>query len=337
MLHCLVFQDPPVDFNPKLQAAGCYCEHKDRLLLLHRSPNSPQGYTWGIPAGKFEINETPIQAAIRELYEETGLSLKAEDLQPVGKLFVRHPNIDFIFHLFQTSFESEPALFVDPKEHLEAKWATVKEALELPLIAGGIDTLNFYLRFKYKKALNRSISPTPFYYVRHGECNKHPEHLTDDEDMHISLNDNGHRQAHSIKQHIEQLPIKTVCVSPMKRAQQTLEIIGCTLNCPKIVIDDLKECNLATWLEMTQEPFKPGHLTEKFFERALRGINRALEYPGPVLIVAHGGIHWALTHMVGVSHEKKILHCVPVHFNVDTTQGWQAKILAKPFLAADNF
>ena len=158
MVHCLVFQDPPIDFNPKMEGSGCYCEHKDRLLFLLRNPNSPQGNTWGIPAGKFEVNETPIQAAIRELYEETGLSLKPEDLQPVGKLYVRHPNLDFIFHLFHKSFETEPALLVDPKEHLEAKWATVNEALEFPLIAGGIDTLNFYLRFKNKKDLNRSIS-----------------------------------------------------------------------------------------------------------------------------------------------------------------------------------
>lgn len=330
-ISCLVFQDPPVDFLPRVEAAGCYCEHEKRFLILRRSLHSPQGNTWGIPAGKLEPGEKPLQAAVRELYEETGIAVNPQNLEHVGQLYVRHPGLDFIFHLYRTSFGAEPSLTLDEKEHLEARWVTVEEALRLPLIAGGADTIHYYVKHKNSKSSRKQMPRSSFYYVRHGECDFQNRHYSDEEDMHFPLNDNGHRQAHSIKPLIEQLPIKTVCISPMKRAKQTFEIIAGSLNCHKVVIDDLRECNLATWLQMTQEPFDHrGELVQHFFERALRGVSRALEYPGPVLIVAHGGIHWAISHLLGVDHEKKIPNCVPVHFHVENIDGWKAKILAKP-------
>ncbi|OBA84776.1 NUDIX hydrolase [Mycobacteriaceae bacterium 1482268.1] len=44
------------------------------VLLQHRAPWSHQGGTWGLPGGARDSHETPEQAAIREAYEEAGLT-----------------------------------------------------------------------------------------------------------------------------------------------------------------------------------------------------------------------------------------------------------------------
>ena len=47
-------------------------------------------------------------------------------------------------------------------------------------------------------------------------------------------------------------------------------------------------------------------------ERALEGINEALRCPGPVLIVAHGGIYWAIERFAGIARRDRIPNGVPL-------------------------
>lgn len=52
-----------------------------RVLLLHgRDPARPSEQYWFTPGGGIEPGETPVQAAARELHEETGLAATAEEL-----------------------------------------------------------------------------------------------------------------------------------------------------------------------------------------------------------------------------------------------------------------
>jgi ADP-ribose pyrophosphatase YjhB (NUDIX family) len=50
------------------------------LLVQHGERGGHVSGTYGLPAGKFEQNETAKQAAIRELEEETGLKTTENDL-----------------------------------------------------------------------------------------------------------------------------------------------------------------------------------------------------------------------------------------------------------------
>jgi probable phosphoglycerate mutase len=68
----------------------------------------------------------------------------------------------------------------------------------------------------------------------------------------------------------------------------------------------------------------PPHV-EKFIQNVLDGINQSISKAGPVLIVAHGGIHWALCCVLGIEdHEWGIDNCVPVHFTINEEGRWKA-------------
>ena len=60
--------------------------------------------------------------------------------------------------------------------------------------------------------------------------------------------------------------------------------------------------------------------------RALAGLNAALRHPGPVLIVGHGGVYWAVQRHGRLDADSDIPNCVPVRYDppVDGFPGWTA-------------
>ena len=55
-----------------------------KILLLLRSDKSYwRPGIWGPPGGHVDSGETPIQAAVRETFEESGLTVKSADLKPL--------------------------------------------------------------------------------------------------------------------------------------------------------------------------------------------------------------------------------------------------------------
>jgi len=68
--------DPAAAATRKRTAAGCLilARRTGRFLFCFRSRDVPSGGTWSLWGGKPEGEETPIQTALREVQEETGLS-----------------------------------------------------------------------------------------------------------------------------------------------------------------------------------------------------------------------------------------------------------------------
>ena len=142
-----IFLQPPSPFNPTMEAAGCYCACRDRLLLVKRQSYKSQGNKWGVPAGKLEKNEDPLSAVIREMREEVGVHLPPESVYQVKTLYIRLPPIDYIYHMFYTQLAELPPISLDLEENQESCWSTLQEALQLPLVAAGKEALLYYKSF----------------------------------------------------------------------------------------------------------------------------------------------------------------------------------------------
>jgi 8-oxo-dGTP pyrophosphatase MutT (NUDIX family) len=139
-MKTFVYTSQPTAFQAKAYVSACYLFCEGKILLLKRAAHKPQGETWGVPAGKIEAGEDPKEAAIREAFEE--VSVRLTHLNSLGQLFVVHPDLHFVFHLFHQNFDAFPSISLSD-EHTEFVWVTPEEASRLPLIGGGLDSLNF--------------------------------------------------------------------------------------------------------------------------------------------------------------------------------------------------
>jgi probable phosphoglycerate mutase len=179
------------------------------------------------------------------------------------------------------------------------------------------------------------IMQKDFYFVRHGQTDHNilegqqkGDHAGD-----VPLNEAGKGQAKAIEPLIRLLPIRTICSSPMKRAKETKDIIASRLQVPHFEIDDLGECSAWIWKEMKRLRIQSLPPTSGdvglFIDRVRNGINHVLSLPGPPLIVAHGGIHWAICYLMSIEkHEWAIDNCAVVHFSIDENGKWIALKLA---------
>ena len=114
---------------------------------MERALNSVEGKTWGVPGGKIETGETPHQAAIRELVEETGIEVSSSQVKEIGRLYVQKPRGDYIFHMFQVHINEILQVTLSP-EHTQYLWANAEDIEALHLIGGGREVLDHYARMK---------------------------------------------------------------------------------------------------------------------------------------------------------------------------------------------
>ena len=128
----MIHKNKPENFTPKFEVVSCFVEYKNEILLLLRQDHKPEPNTYGVPAGKIDAGETPIQAMQREGREETQIDLI--DAEYFDKLYVRYPDYDFIYHMYSKKFTTRPEVTINPKEHKSFTRKTPKEALELDLI-----------------------------------------------------------------------------------------------------------------------------------------------------------------------------------------------------------
>jgi 8-oxo-dGTP diphosphatase len=130
-----IYLDEPSDFDPKIEVVGCFLEFQDQILLLHRQDNKSQGNLWGIPGGKLEKNESPIEAAIRETMEETGFDLSKQEITYLGKVYIKYPNFDYIYHMIKTCPTEHPGdVIITFNEHKGFTWVTPQDALQMHLM-----------------------------------------------------------------------------------------------------------------------------------------------------------------------------------------------------------
>ena len=117
--------------HPKLGAIAVV-HHQGRFLLVKRK-KEPNANTWGFPGGHVELGETALEAAVRELAEETGVIGKAERYLTNVDAITRDANGTIQFHyllavVICTYHSGRPVAADDVSD---AGWFTAEEAARL--------------------------------------------------------------------------------------------------------------------------------------------------------------------------------------------------------------
>lgn len=118
-----MIQDDDLAKDQKVRAAGILLVAPDgRALFLRRSGHGDHPGEWGLPGGVVEPHEIPVQAAIRELYEET--RIKGVDPSMLKLLDqTSTPDLDFTTFLLKVPRAFEPQL---NEEHNGHAWAPLE-------------------------------------------------------------------------------------------------------------------------------------------------------------------------------------------------------------------
>ncbi len=136
-LNAGIYLEKPINFNPKAAVVGCcYLHYQDKILLLHRQDSKAEGNRWGIPGGKLDEKEPLIDAIVREVYEETGFSLDKDKIHYIGKLYIKIPNFDFVYHMvdYLEEIHHPESVKINFNEHKGFTWVTPRDALKMDLI-----------------------------------------------------------------------------------------------------------------------------------------------------------------------------------------------------------
>ena len=167
------------------------------------------------------------------------------------------------------------------------------------------------------------ITPLPFVYLRHGETDWNRERRCQGH-TDIPLNETGIAQARAARDRLgrAQLGIASIVCSPLDRAQRTAEIVNEALGLAIATLDSLKESGFGAcegeltgpWHSDWQNGITPegAEPYDSFVIRSIEAINTALDHPGPVLIVGHGGVYRSMVRHAGVGLTERLPNCVPV-------------------------
>lgn len=95
--------------TPQTRAGVIIINDRNEILLMERV--KPNAHYYGVPGGRLEPGETPEQAAIRELHEETGLIIT------LGQLFLQvHNQGRDEYYFVAQSWSGTPVLGGEEKE-----------------------------------------------------------------------------------------------------------------------------------------------------------------------------------------------------------------------------
>lgn len=122
----------------RVRAVGAVLRDPEGRVLLVLRGNEPDRGTWSLPGGRVEPGESPEQAVVREMLEETGLQVEVrnriaqvERAHPAGGVYVID---DFeVSHAGGTLRAGDDAV--------DARWFTSTEALNDRLTPGLVEHL----------------------------------------------------------------------------------------------------------------------------------------------------------------------------------------------------
>jgi len=134
---------------------------------------------WTMPGGHFERGETPLKAAVRELYEETGL--KPEDMDYLGeKTVTSRDGKEITVYSYKAVCDGEPTCENDPDGELdEWEWVDVSDGIPGHIMDRLHAPKNVTLQFLGMQDKGLSKNDTPEFHKQ--ESNSSQAHPHDNE------------------------------------------------------------------------------------------------------------------------------------------------------------
>lgn len=109
----------------------------DKYFVAQRADKGELALKWEFPGGKIEQGETPQNALIRELNEELNIEVQVKGF--ITTIFHEYNSFYLKMHAYYAEI-IDGSIFLN--EHLNYKWLTKSQILELDLAAADIPIVN---------------------------------------------------------------------------------------------------------------------------------------------------------------------------------------------------
>ena len=96
-------------------------EFNNILCVMNKYTYKAKEYKWGLPKGRIENNETYLECAKREIYEETGLKF------PNSRFRVYYPMINSIMYIIHLKIKKDNFLINDDSEIQFVEWKNIDD------------------------------------------------------------------------------------------------------------------------------------------------------------------------------------------------------------------
>lgn len=143
MSNVTIYQSKPEGFKSDVALAAAWLVFNDQYLFLQRNAMSKETYCWGVPGGKVEFGEPPVEALKREIFEETKIDLNFCDVIHVTDCFISKPGWNYTYHMFYYAFKEKPTVEIS-LENNDYKWVKMNEINDLPLVLGSKETYELF-------------------------------------------------------------------------------------------------------------------------------------------------------------------------------------------------
>lgn len=127
---------------------GAVIEKDGKVLLIKRGHEPFKDY-WCLPGGHIDFGETAEKAVVREVKEETGLTITKPKF--FGYRDEIYPDINWHGEVLVFYGKAEGNESIDGKEITNIKWFDIKEASNMLLAFEHEKTLGIYIRYKEEK------------------------------------------------------------------------------------------------------------------------------------------------------------------------------------------
>lgn len=108
-----------------IRATICEIIKDNRILLQYKAPGRFGEGKWNGPGGKLKPDETPVEGVVREVKEETGLTiLNPEQMGHIDFYFGERPEPNWVAYIFRvTDFTGD----LTPNNEGELRWWKIDE------------------------------------------------------------------------------------------------------------------------------------------------------------------------------------------------------------------